>query len=133
MTQVSLVRLYTLRAAYLLLVAGLGPLVWPTVFHHEQPWGLMEGVVNCMLAAMSALAVLGLRHPLRMLPLLLFEVGWKFIWLAVVAYPLWRAGTLEGATWRVTVQCLGVVILLALIPWRYVFDSYVSGPGERWR
>jgi hypothetical protein len=33
-----------------------------------KSWALMPGVVKCMLAALSALAILGLRYPLRMLP-----------------------------------------------------------------
>ena len=41
----------------------------------------MEGVETCMLVALSLLAVLGLRYPMKMLPILLFEIGWKFIWV----------------------------------------------------
>lgn len=47
----------------------------------------MEGVVVCLLAAMSLLAFLGPRYPIRMLPILLFEVAWKEIWIAAVAIP----------------------------------------------
>ena len=70
MNRVSLPRLYALRAGYLLLVVGLGLTIWPGVIHHEKPWTLMQGVVHCMLAAMSALAILGLRYRCGMLPLL---------------------------------------------------------------
>ena len=38
-----------------------------------------------MLTAMSVLALLGPRHPIRMLPVLLFEALWKLIWLSLVA------------------------------------------------
>ena len=133
MTQVSLTRIYALRIVYLLLIFGLGPSVWPGIIHHEQPWPLMEGVVNCMLGAISALAFLGLRYPLRLLPLLLFEAVWKVIWLSVVAIPAWSNHRLEGDTLTVTYECLGVVVLFVLIPWRYVFESYVKASGEPWR
>ena len=85
MNEVSLVRLYALRATYLLIVVGLGIEIWPGIIHHEKPWELMQGVVNCVLAAVSLLALLGLRYPLQMLPLLFFEMVWKSIWLIVVA------------------------------------------------
>lgn len=81
MTEISVLRLHALRAGYLLLVVGLGLTVWPGVIHHDRPWELMQGVVHCMLAALSALAILGLRYPLQMLPLLFFELAWKTIWL----------------------------------------------------
>jgi hypothetical protein len=133
MNEVSLFRLYSLKAMYLLIVVGLGIVVWPGVIHHEKPWELMEGVVACMLAAISALSVLGLRYPLQMLPLLLWELVWKSIWLAIVALPLWRTGHMDEATWANTTACLVAVIIPFVIPWRYVFAHYLKKPGDRWR
>ncbi|HTD06940.1 hypothetical protein [Undibacterium sp.] len=132
MTEISLFRLYSLRALYLLIVVGLGLVVWPGVIHHEKPWELMEGVVACMLAAFSALSLLGLRYPLQMLPLLLWELVWKSIWLIVVALPLWTAGQMDGSTWATASACLLVVIIPFVIPWRYVFAHYAKKRGDRW-
>lgn len=133
MNQVSLLRLYALRAGYLLLVVGLGMVIWPGIIHHEKPWTLMQGVVHCMLAAMSALAILGLRYPLQMLPLLFFEVVWKLLWLIVVALPLWSAHQMDADTLETANDCLLVVVFLIVIPWPYVFANYVMKPGDRWR
>jgi hypothetical protein len=133
MTEVSVLRLYALRAGYLLLVVGLGIVIWPGIIHHEKPWTLMQGVVHCMLAAMSALAVLGLRYPLQMLPLLFFEVAWKLLWLIVVALPLWSAHQMDADTLETANDCLLVVVFLVVIPWPYVFANYVMKPGDRWR
>ena len=132
-TEVSLLRLYALRAGYLLLVLGLGPVVWPGIIHHDLPWGLMQGVVHCMLAAMSALAVLGLRYPLKMLPLLFFELAWKSIWLAAVALPLWSAHQMDGDTLETANECLMAAVFLIVIPWRYVFSNYLMQRADRWR
>lgn len=132
-TGVPLWRLYALRSGYLLLVVGLGTQIWPAMFGHAHPWELMHGVVNCMLAALSALAVLGLRYPLRMLPLLFFELAWKIIWLTAVALPLWRAGTMDADTVATAQACLMAVIFPILIPWRHVIAKYVTAPGDRWR
>ncbi|NEX95100.1 hypothetical protein [Caulobacter sp. 17J65-9] len=131
MAEVSLFRLYALRAGYLLLVVGLGLAVWPQVLNHE-PWTLSQGVVKCMLAALPVLALLGLRHPLKMLPLLLFEVAWKAIWLSVVALPAWRSGQMDADVLATTWECLVVVLIVAVIPWGYVARQYLGGAGERW-
>lgn len=133
MTEPSLIRLYALRAGYLLLVVGLGIEIWPGILHHDKPWELMQGVVNCMLAALSALALLGLRYPLRMLPLLMFELAWKAIWLFVVARPLWAAEAMDENTWATASACLMGVIFPIIIPWRYVFTQFLAMPGDRWR
>lgn len=131
--QVALWRLYSLRLGYLIMAVGLAVTRWPLLVNHDQPWPLMESVVVCMLVALSLLAFLGLRYPVQMLPLLLFETAWKLIWLTVVALPLWTAGRMDAATGETTFACLLVVIYLVVIPWRYVFDRYVTQRGERWR
>jgi hypothetical protein len=132
-TEVSLLRLYALRATYLLLIVGLGIDVWPGIIHHEKPWGLMLGVVQCVLAAVSLLALVGLRYPLQMLPLLFFETVWKSIWLIVIAVPLWSAHQMDANTWETAVACLMGVIFPVVIPWRYVVANYVMKGGDRWR
>src|SRR5215212_3123830 len=78
--QLPLWRINVLRVGYLVMGGGLAIYKWPQLFSHE-PWSLAEGKVECLLVAMSVLALLGLRYPIRMLPILLFEVGWKALWL----------------------------------------------------
>lgn len=132
MNELSLLRLYALRAGYLLLVLGLGLTIWPGMIHHDRPWTLMGGVVHCMLAAMSALAILGLRYPLQMLPLLFFEVVWKAFWLIVVALPLWSSHQMDADTQETANECLLVLVFLVVIPWPYVLANYITKRGERW-
>ena len=134
---VSLVQLYLLRAGYLLLVVGLGTSVWPAMLQH-QPWTLtlspFQGVGNSMLAAMPILALLGIRYPLKMLPLLLFEISWKAIWLAMVAVPLWLSHSpIDPNVSQTITACLMVVIYPIIMPWRYVFTTFALQPGDRWR
>ena len=129
---VSLPRLYALRGGYLLVGAGLAVTKWPLLVHHE-PWSPYEGVATAMLVALSVLALMGVRHPLRMLPVLLFEVAWKLVWYAVVAVPLWTSSTMDAANQAFAWECLLVVPLLAVIPWRYVAAQYGRALGDRWR
>ena len=130
---VSLPRLYLLRLGYLVVAVGLVLTKWPLLINHDVPWPLVEGVETCMLVALSLLAFLGLRYPLQMLPILLFELAWKFIWVAVVVLPLWISDQIDPATLNVFYSCLVVLIVLAVIPWRYVFAHYVTKRGDPWR
>ena len=85
MTEVSLFRLYALRAGYVLIVTGLAATVWPLLINHSPHWPLMNSVVCSLLAAVSVLAAVGIRYPLQMLPVLIFELLWKTIWLSAIA------------------------------------------------
>jgi hypothetical protein len=125
-------RLNVMRVGYLVMGAGLALTKWPELFG-RGPWELKEGTVLTMLFSMSVLALLGLRYPQRMLPILLFEVGWKLTWLAVVALPLWIDGNLTGATREQAATVLLVAIVIAVIPWRHVASQFVTASGDRWR
>jgi hypothetical protein len=129
--ELSLTRLNLMRVGYAFMGIGLAVAKWPLLVSHPDPWPLFEGVVTCILTAMSLLALVGLRHPVRLLPILLFECGWKVLWLSLVAAP--QAGEMDAATREVMVNCLLVVVILAVVPWRYVWRQYVVAEGARWR
>ena len=131
--QVSLFRLYTLRVAYLILAVGLGLVIWPVVISHTSQLAATKGVQFALLAGLGATAVLGLRYPVQMLPLLLFELIWKAVYLLGFALPLWRTHQITEAAAEDIRACLMVVILIPLIPWRYVYAQYVTKRGDRWR
>jgi hypothetical protein len=131
-TSLSLRQLYALRVGYLVLGLGLAVIKVPLFLNHE-PWTLTEGVLQCMLAALSILALVGLRYPVQMLPILLFESAWKLIWLSVVALPMSISAEMDPATLDNTYKCAWVLIILAVIPWRYVYTQYVAKRGDRWR
>lgn len=129
--EVSLVRLYVLRATYLLLVVGLGAMIVPEILSH----GLMSrGVIPALLGAVWALAFLGLRYPLEMLPLLMFELAWKSIWMIAYGLPQWSAGQLPPTFAEDSFNiAFGVILMPLVIPWPYAWRHYVKRPGARWR
>lgn len=133
MTELPLWRLYVLRAMYLVMAVGLGLFMWPSIIRHSDTWPHMNGVVACMLGALGLLAALGIRYPVRMLPLLLFETLWKLIWLAAVALPLWRADKMSPAIMSTVIDCAPVVLMMLAVPWGHVWRRYVAAPGDRWR
>lgn len=129
----SLPRLYALRLAYVILGGGLFLVKWPTLINHTSDWPLWEGVTSSLLGALALMCLLGLRYPLQMIPVLLFELTWKIIWGALVFLPLWQSGQVDDATATVAVNCLVVLVLIPLMPWDYIFAHYLSAPGAPWR
>jgi len=128
---IALWRLYLLRFGYLLIAVGMGHIMVPAFLHHG-PWTLSQGVKNSMLLALAVLCVLGLRYPLKMLPLLFWEIAWKVSWLAFLAFPAWRTGTMD-ADMRDNLFPIGsIAIFLVLIPWDYVWRNFVTAKSERW-
>ena len=135
MTEVSPLRLNLLRAYYLLIAVERSYRVLPTLLGMGEPLGAFDGTAYAFWGALALLALLGLRYPLGMLPLLLAHLLYKAIWLLAVAPPMWRSGepfdaTMVAFTWA---MALGVLFDLVLIPWKYVADRYVRAPAERWR
>lgn len=129
--EVSLARLYVLRATYLLIVVGLGATVVPAIVDHEPQ---ARGVIPSLLGGVWLLAFIGLRHPLAMLPLLLFELAWKSVWLFAFGLAQWQSGR-PPATFGddLFAIAMGVVLMPIVIPWGYVWRRYVRRSGDRWR
>jgi len=71
--ETSTFRLYLMRLLYLLNFVLLGLDVWPGIINHVGAWDPVKGVAFSFWAALSALSGLGLRYPLKMLPLLLWR------------------------------------------------------------
>jgi len=131
--ELSLFRLYTLRVAYSVMAAGLGVFIWPAVIRHSNELAIAKGAELALLAGLGATAALGLRYPVKMLPILLFEMIWKAIYLLAIAWPLWSAHQITAAVAENIKAVAMVVIFVPLIPWRYVFAQYVMKRGDRWR
>jgi hypothetical protein len=129
-SEVSLARLYVLRAIYLLLVIGGGIVFLPQLIGHEPS---ARGVIPSMLGGVWLLACFGLRYPLQMLPILLFELVWKTIWLIDYGLPQWRAGVNTAVfTEDFKAIAFAPVLLILIVPWGYVFRHYLKKPGARW-
>jgi hypothetical protein len=125
-------RVNIMRIGYLILGVGLALTRWP-MLGDAASLPVFEGVVTALLTAMSLLAFLGLRYPIALLPILLFESLWKLIWLAAVGIPHVVAGDVDAELGRVLFSVSLVVVILAVTPWDYVWKRYVTAPGDRWR
>jgi hypothetical protein len=91
----------------------------------------MNTAVRSLLGAVSLLALVGIRYPLKMLPVLFFEIVWKAIWILSFGLPLWRRGLLTGDFAETMFNCLTTVIILPFIPWDYVYRNYIKPRATR--
>ena len=136
MSEVSAFRLYLLRAMYVFTVVGLAIEKLPALLHPAN-LSPTDGVVLSVLGATALLAVVGIRYPLKMLPLLFFEFVWKSIWVLAFGLPLSLSGGLDpnvsfGGTETLIACVVGVVLVPLVTPWGYVLEHYLRTPGARW-
>ena len=136
-SEVSTFRLYALRAMYAFTAVGLLLARWPAIVNPPPGITHSSTVVAMFLGALSILAVLGVRYPLKMLPLLFFEFVWKSIWILAFGLPLLLSGQLDpnvsfGGTETLINCLLGIVLVPLVVPWGYVLEQYLKAPGARW-
>lgn len=134
MNEVSTLRLSLLRIMYALIAFAMGSQIWPLIVAPRVQPAHMTGVARAMLGGLSLVCVLGIRYPLRMLPVLLFELAWKVVWVAAIGLPLWASGRLDPDNAGTLRDCMvGVVLLPVILPWGYLLRHYLRAPGDRWR
>lgn len=128
---ISLVRLYLLRAIYLSWAVGGVFMALPPIL---DPAAGDRGLLTSMFGGLWVMGLLGLRHPLRVLPIFIFEFVTKTIWLLAFGLPSWLAGS---ASPQLNADLLsignGPILFGLVIPWGYVWRHYVKQPGDRWR
>ncbi len=109
-------------------------MIWPGIIRPPENLSHMGAVVRCVLGAVSLLAALGIRYPLKLLPVLFFELLWKSIWVLAFGLRLWSAGKLNQDTGGTLSDCIfGIILVLLVTPWGYVLEHYLKTPGDRWR
>ena len=125
------IHIYLLRLVYLLMFFVLGKDTWTHILTHKGAWLPDDAMAWCVWTAFATLAGLGIIRPLKMLPILLLEIFYKVLWLILVAYPLWSTGTLGGSPAEgETSAFLWVLLPIVVVPWGYVFVTYIYKPKK---
>ena len=75
------INIYLLRLIYFLMLVFVGSDSWRAIITHQGPWDHVRAVAFCVWASYSTLSVLGLIHPLKMLPIMIFMIFYKALWL----------------------------------------------------
>jgi hypothetical protein len=129
--EVPLWRLHVMRAIALLFVVGGFSNYLPGLL---DPDPNARGVSQSMFGGLWLVAFLALRYPLLMLPIYLYELVWKTIWLLAFGLPQWRSGRVDARLGEDLLEIgLFPFVFALIIPWGYVWRHYVRDPAERWR
>jgi hypothetical protein len=125
------INIYLLRLLYALMFFMLGQTTWTEILTHQGQWEPNKAVAWTVWTAFATLAGLGLLRPVKMLPIILLEILYKVMWLAIVAYPLWSRGELAGSPAESTTYAfLGVLLAIIAVPWGYIAKSYFTWPSK---
>lgn len=125
------VNIYLLRTLYLLMFLFVGFDSWSYILRHEGAWNPMNAAAWCMFASYSLLSGIGVFRPLKMLPIVVFMVLYKSLWLLAVAYPLWASNQLAGSPAEGMARVfMWVPVAIVAVPWKYFFTAYVLTPAE---
>lgn len=120
-----------MRFLFLLMAGIMGAMfVWPQLLFESADWDVMRGLAKSMLAALALMSLLGVRYPLQMLPLMLYEIAWKTIWIVLIAGRAWMAGKWTPDIEGLFYDCIGIIIAYFIVPWRYVWARYFAQPME---
>jgi hypothetical protein len=120
------VNIYLLRFLYTLMFVFVSYDSWAHIISHTGMWAVTDAAAWCMWAAFSLISFIGIMKPLKMLPIILFEIIYKVTWLIIVAYPLCVNNKLAGSPAEYTTNVFLLVIMpITFMPWRYFFRTYI--------
>ena len=130
-SELSVFRLYVLRATYALIAFAQLALTGPAIFVHDPT---ARGVIPSIIVGMCLIDLFGIKYPRQMLPMLLFEFAWKYIWFFAFGLPQWFSGQ-QPPTFAEDFFNIGfgVIIMPFVIPWGYFWRNYVLAHGDRWK
>ncbi|MEM7487132.1 MAG: hypothetical protein AAF348_18145 [Bacteroidota bacterium] len=121
---VSRLRKYLMKALYLLTFVGVGYQAWAEIIAPEKPLETIEGIVYSLWVAYATLMALGLRYPLKMIPLLLLQLFYKAVWVLGVYLPMNNNGLItESAEGFLNICITAIILDLLIIPWGYVYKT----------
>lgn len=121
------VSIYVLRVFFVLMFARVGYLSWLHIFSHKDSWEPYNSVTWCVWAAYATLSFIGIYNTLKMLPIMLFMIFYKMLWLIVVAYPLWNSNTLIGSPHQeLTFNFIWVIVPALFFPWKYFYNNFIK-------
>ena len=120
-----------LKAMYIYTIVGAGgfglgiiviPKVMLSIFGWPNQDPIVFGVTGSVYLSFALLSILGLRAPLKFVPVLLLQLSYKVVWFIGVIIPILFAGNFPGyAILLVIIFASYIIGDLIAIPFSYVF------------
>lgn len=134
MDEVGKVRIFLLRVMYALIAFGLGVTTLPDIVSGSGQSADSDTVINAILMGFCLLSLIGVKYPLKMLPVLLLELVWKVFWLLVYALPMYLNHSLDEYAQELVLACaMGVILTPLVLPWGYLITHYLKAPATPWK
>ncbi|MDW3191554.1 MAG: hypothetical protein R8G66_04295 [Cytophagales bacterium] len=120
-------RQHLLRVVFVLNFIGLAFDNWSTVLYPGEQLDPWSGVAISFYAAFSLLCLLGIRFPLKFLPLLMIQLIYKSAWMVSTYLPAYQLNQMDESlsSWF-WVMVPGIIIDLLVIPWGFVYREYLK-------
>ncbi len=121
-------RLHAMRCLYFLNFISLGFDSWSQILFPQVPFETLSGVSISFWAGFSLLNAIGIRFPLKMIPLLLLQLLYKSAWIIGTYLPAKHNDLLNAELQSFLWICVaGMVLNLLIIPWGYVYHHLLKG------
>lgn len=121
------INIYVLRVYFALMFFMMGFTAWSHIFSHKGEWKPLNGVVWCVWAAYATMSVFGIYKTLKMLPIILFMIFYKILWLIVVAFPLWKSNKLVGSSAEELANIfIWATVPILFFPWIYFYKNFIK-------
>ena len=127
------IRYGLLKAMYIYTIVGaggfgLGIIVMPTIMRNIFSWPAQDpivyGVMGSVYLSFGLLSILGLKAPLKFVPVLLLQLCYKVVWFIGVVAPLLFTGRFQTyAILHVTIFLTYIIGDIIAIPFSYVFSK----------
>lgn len=89
----------------------------------------LAGVAFSFWFAYGLLCLLGLKHPLKLLPVLLLQFTYKSIWIFAVGFPLFTLDQMTPRSYELLYgNAVYVLLDLIILPWGYIFKHFFFSP-----
>ncbi|GEM_PF-1405383 len=121
-------RLHLMRLLFFVNFIGLVGDSWSSILFPHDQLDALSGVAMSFWAGFSVLNLLGVRFPLKLLPILLLQLLYKAAWILGTYLPARNHGLLNEEYQSFFWICIaGIVLNLLIIPWPYFYRNFLQG------